>query len=102
VLTPPLAIDYLASHELEVSYGSLYPSEDDLMFTGFSSDSVAALKGRVTISLDGARVLDAETESYESTPEEVKVGRNDLGGSTSNPLFTGEIIDSKRVWPETK
>jgi len=99
-LSPPIPVDYAATHEVIISYGALYPSEDDLMFDGFSKRYVEDLKGRVSVSLDGVSIVDSEAESYATTVEEVTVGKNKIKGTTSNPLFTGEILEMSRIWPE--
>jgi hypothetical protein len=101
-LTKPIAIDYGAEHELEISLGSLFPPADDPVFAGMPAPQVAAIKNTVLVKLDGRAVIDAPADCYESNPLQVTVGRNTIKGTTSNPRFTGEILASERVWPEIK
>jgi hypothetical protein len=99
-LTPPIAINYARDHELEISMGSLSPLPEDAVFVGVPSAMISQLKTRVTVTFDGTKVIDAPTESYASSPQEVTVGHNLIKGTTSNPLFTGKILSSSYIWPE--
>ena len=99
-LTAPIALDYSRVHELEISMGSLFPPEEDVVFMGMSAAAVAELKGNVWVSLDGRTVLQAPSEFWDSPPAQVTVGRNDIKGTTSNPRFNGEVLECKRVWPD--
>jgi hypothetical protein len=98
-LSGPIPIDYSIPHQIEISMGSLYPNEDDLMFADLPEKYVSGLKGSVSVKLDGKEVVHELSECYESTPGQVQVGKNQIHGTTSNPLFTGELLDIKRIWP---
>lgn len=97
-LTKPIAIDYSKVHTLEISMGSLFPPAEDVVFVGMSSDVVASLKGRVIVKLDGKTVIDAAGNCYDSSPEQVTVGRNDINGTSAGPLFSGKILSVERDW----
>ena len=82
--------------------GSLFPPEEDIIFVGMSAKSVAELKGRMWVKLDGKTVLEAASEFWDSPPTQVAIGRNEIKGTTSNPRFSGEILSCKRIWPDLK
>ena len=75
-------------HALEVSLGSLFPPGPD--------DSPAR---RARILMDGTAVLDIEQDTYDSSPYDVAVGTNPIGGSTCGYAFTGAILSVKRGPP---
>jgi len=97
-VTKPIAIDYGAVHQLEISMGSLYPPADDFVFAGMPATQIDAIKDTVRVVLDGRTVIDTAAGCYESSPLQVTVGRNTINGTTSNPRFTGDILGSERVW----
>jgi hypothetical protein len=82
------------AHELILSLGSLLPS------MGPGGDTFAFLRRRCSILLDGTPVLACESEFYPATPAQVFVGENPIGGSTTGPAFTGQIIRVEPVKPE--
>jgi hypothetical protein len=99
-LSPPIPIDYAKDHDVDISMGSLYPPGEDFVFFGMSPKWVASLKETVWVKVDGNPVIQAPSEFWDASPGQVTIGRNDIKGTTSNPRFTGEIIECKRVWPE--
>jgi hypothetical protein len=98
-LSRPLKIDFGKEHELDISIGSLFPSEEDIVFAGWAPAKVTALKQRVLIKLDGQTIIDAQGECYESNSGDVTVGRNEISGTSAGPIFTGKILSIQRVWP---
>ncbi len=101
-LSEPIRVDLAKEHDIEISMGSLFPPEEDIIFVGMSAKSVAQLKGRMWVKLDGRTVIDASSEFWDSPPTQVAIGRNEIKGTTSNPRFTGEILSCKRIWPDLK
>lgn len=99
--TKPIEIDYAAEHTMEISVGSLFPPEEAVVFDGLKPETVSDLKHRVQISLDGQPVLDLTANGYEASESTVTIGRNDIKGTSSGPLFTGEVLSAERVWPST-
>jgi hypothetical protein len=91
-LSPPVLIDYNAVHHLRISMGSLSPRDSDPGLRGLPQADIDALKSRVAITIDNRIVLDVAAESYETPPASVTVGRNQIGGSTTGPAFTGQIL----------
>jgi hypothetical protein len=101
-LSPPIEIDYAKVHDLEISMGSLFPPQEDIIFVGMSPEAVADIKGQVWVRLDGRTVIQAPSEFWDSPPTQVTIGRNDIKGTSSSPLFSGDILESKRTWPDLK
>jgi hypothetical protein len=82
------------AHELTLSLGSLLPS------TGSGGDAFAPLRRRCSIWLDDKPVLVCESEFYPATPARIFFGANPIGGSTTGPAFTGQIVSVEPVKPE--
>ena len=89
-------------YRLILSMGSLYPPRDDPWFAGQTGAAVQAAKGRVSILLDDRPVLSADSPAHESPAAFVRIGANDIGGSTTGPEFTGTIRSRERVSPATR
>lgn len=84
---------------LEVTMGSLYPPRGHVFWKDFEAAEIERLKRLVQVRLNGVVVLEHEQEAYESSPYDVRVGRNILGGSTCEYEFTGELIKAERLPP---
>jgi hypothetical protein len=63
----------------------------------FPVNSAASQERRIQILLDGARVLDSDQHTYDSSPHDVFFGINAIGGSTCGYAFTGRILSVERV-----
>jgi hypothetical protein len=87
IRTTWLPIDYAVDHVVEIQMGALLPP----------SGNSAPLKGRVHLMFDGEVVLDADQPTYESSPADVLIGKNSIGGSTCSYEFSGEIKSVKRL-----
>jgi hypothetical protein len=85
----PVEIDYGQPHRLEITLDSLYPPA--LRDRPFS--------GRVRVALDGTIVLEGPADCFPSAPYEIRLGVNPLGGSITDPAFTGKILSTERRQP---
>ncbi len=74
----PVAIAPGEVISLIIEMGSLFPAGE------FPAD-------RTRVSLDGIIALEARVPLYFVKPEEIEIGRNSIGLSTSGPQFVGEI-----------
>jgi hypothetical protein len=54
---------------------------------------------RARIELDGVAVLDVEQDTYDSSPYDVAIGTNPIGGSTCGYAFSGRLLSVKRGPP---
>jgi hypothetical protein len=98
-VTAPVAYDPSREHEIEISLGSLFPPESDILFVGRPATQINAAKRRLLVKLDGVTVLDAPGECYESLPSQVTVGANNIKGTSAGPTFSGQILSTERIWP---
>jgi len=101
-LSPPIAIDYSKEQKLEISFGALFPPEDDMLYADQPEAEVEKLKKTVRVRLNGRTVFEHQLRSFESLPSQVTIGRNTIQASTCDPEFFGQIIRSERVWPEVQ
>jgi hypothetical protein len=82
--TDPLEVDYGQAQHIEISMGSLYPPHG------------GGLGGRVIVRLNGEAILDGVSNFHPSTPEEVHIGVNSIGGANCGWEFTGHILSLER------
>jgi hypothetical protein len=87
----PVEVDYSQPHSLSISFGSLYPP-------GSPQRDSGALK----VLMDGLPVLDGDFSCYPSSPAEVRVAENPIGGSTCGPAFTGNILGIEQIGERRK
>jgi hypothetical protein len=92
-------VDYAKDHEIVVSMGSLFPATDSPLFRSLSADEVSRLKGTITVEMDGKTVLQARSEFYGSSPQQVEIGANRIHASSCGQSFTGTISQPVRFWP---
>jgi hypothetical protein len=101
LLSEPFYLDTSVAHKVEVSFGGLYPPQDSAFY--LNRPTLAGLRGKTIILLDGRPVLNAEEISHPSTPSRITVGANLIGGTTANALFSGSVrdveLDSLSVLP---
>jgi hypothetical protein len=84
----PIRIPVGAEHTVQVAMGALFPSASN-----------GPPQQRLRVLLDGAAVIDADQDTYASSPYDVIVGTNAIGGSTCAYAFTGRILKVERVPP---
>lgn len=96
-ISPPIAIDYAATHTLTLHLGSLYPPRQHPLFETWSEAQVNSVRRRLDIALNGHPVLQASVNVYGSTPDGIKIGSNTLAADVTQPQFTGQIISAQRL-----
>lgn len=82
-------VDPRAVQTIEVDFGALHP--------GAAAHGGGDSRGRLTLELNGRKVLDQEVAFYSSDPQAVSVGFNPIQASTAGPSFTGELIGTQRI-----
>lgn len=92
-----LPIDYSVNHVVEIQMGALFPPPGHVLLSRLPPDEIPRLKNRIRVVLDGEVVLDAEQPTYDSSPYDVVVGRNAIGGSSCVYGFSGEIKSTTRL-----
>lgn len=85
------------SHHLEIDMGSLYPEASAAMERALGPDEIARRRRRLLVRLDGETVFTADGEFHPSAPQDVQVGSNGIGASSTAPLFTGVIEHVERA-----
>lgn len=85
IVGKPVEVDYGQTHRLAISFPALYPPGSPL------NKSKA-----VRVLLDGRVALDGVYACHPSTSDEIKIGKNPIGGSTCGPSFTGWIVSVER------
>ena len=84
----PIRVPFGGEHILQIAMGALFPSAAN-----------GPPPQHLRVLLDGDAVIDAEQDTYASSPYDVTVGANAIGGSTCAYAFTGKILRVERVPP---
>ncbi len=98
ILSKEIAVDRSKPHALLIVFGSLFPAETDEFFAAYSERKI--LKRRLYVTLDGAVVFDEAREFNPSSPNEITIGYNMIGASTTVPELTATILNVERLPPE--
>ncbi len=97
-LGPVIEIDPAKPQEITFTLGSLFPPANHPAWTGSPGEAQRASRARrVEVRLGDRVALSFEHTAYDSLPNQVVVGRNDLGASSCERLFSGEILGQKRL-----
>jgi hypothetical protein len=96
-ISPPIAIDYAATHRVTIHLGSLYPPRQHPLFKTWSEAQVNKVRRRLDIALNGQPALQASVNVYNSTPDGINIGSNHLAADVCQTRFTGEILSTQRL-----
>jgi hypothetical protein len=77
---------------VELECGALVPPFAHPMFEGWTFREWTEASRRVRVRVDGNEVLAAVVGSYESTAEDVRIGRMALASGSVADAFTGQIV----------
>lgn len=94
----PITIDPEHLYLLEISTGSLIP--DISLYTNPAPEVVspqAASRNLISIKLNDRVILQERSNSFDTTEEEISIGKNLIEGTSCGPIFTGEIRDVQRI-----
>jgi len=91
--TADVFFDPDVEHRVEVDLGSLHPK--------LTPADLHAAKARLRVRLDGRGIADVARPFNPAQPEEVYVGHNGIGASTSEVNFAGPRLAYERIaqWP---
>jgi hypothetical protein len=92
----PVEVDPARPQEFLVSAGSLYPSGDPAVDRLDAADR-ARLQNLVQVSLNGRVIFRRRVATPAVSPETVTVGESRIGGSSTEPRFTGDLLDYERL-----
>ncbi|PTY02512.1 hypothetical protein DB347_24220 [Opitutaceae bacterium EW11] len=90
VTSDPIAIDYSATNQFEISVGSLYPELGDSWW-GEKPGRPRTAKNTVFVKVNDQIVLNTPFAAHPTNRDDIVVGLNPIGGSTAESAFTGEI-----------
>ncbi len=86
----PVALAESRRAIIVVSHGGLMPPREARLYA--QSPELMALLDSVVIAVDGRPILVASVKPYPTALENITVGRNTIGGSTTTAQFGGEIF----------
>jgi hypothetical protein len=86
-----------AVHEIVVCLGHLLPAANHPL--SGELPWLAQLRDKAVIEWDGQIVLNQRVAFHPAPRQNVAVGRNFIGGSSTAPAFTGTIIGAQRLHP---
>ena len=90
LLGDPIAVDYLATHRLSITMDSLY-----------ASGHTPRHPNDVRVLLDGLLALQCSSPCYPSEPSQIRMGKNEIGGSVCRSSFAGRLVLLER-YPEMR
>ena len=96
-LGPVVEIDPAKPQDLTLTLGSLVPPAGHSAWSGRPADARSSLADRIEVRLGDRIVLSANRTAYASRPDQVVIARNDLGASSCQRLFGGEILRHRRL-----
>jgi hypothetical protein len=97
-LSDPVEVNYSEPHEIWVLEGALFPEAGDNAMWGPTSPARRALlKSMVAVMFDGKTILSGTIATYPTAKDQVVIGRNSIGASTSEPVFSGILRYSERT-----
>ncbi len=96
----PIAVDYEGIQNVEIGLGSLYPEPSGSKEANSTEPELRDLRNRVFVKWNGVLVLSEVAAAYPTSPSEVTVGANTIGGSTTLSHFSGDILSLSRGAPE--
>jgi hypothetical protein len=85
----PVKLEPGRDYDLLISAGFLLPPAGAPLFA--REPHWAELGKRVIVAVDGVRVFDVRADSHPSTPGQITLGANYIGGSTTGPGFQGSL-----------
>jgi len=91
MVSPLVEVDLTTIHELVLTMDALYAPS--------GQSEPAPLRGQVAIWLDGRRVLSGPSACHPTTAEQIILGYNLIGGSTTGAVFRGAVLEVAAVAP---
>jgi hypothetical protein len=92
----PIAVDYQKPQKVEVSLDSLFPSGVSAGEEGPGVKAAVRSRHGIIVKWNGVLVLSEDAVAFPSKPSEVKIGENAIGGSSTLPRFSGQILSVAR------
>ena len=83
----PVEVDFARAHEIVITSGALLPAAGNPTYAG--DPALEGLRGHFLVRMDGRTVLSRHTDCYPSPRESIHFGANLIGGSSTEPYFSG-------------
>jgi hypothetical protein len=90
-------VDLTVEHQIEIEHGGLYPPQSDPLWAVVSPSQRTVYKSKLRIKLDGVVVLECGSNANDASPISVTPGINSIGGSSTGPLFLGQLLSAERL-----
>ena len=86
----PVAIDRSREQTVVIDFGSLEK-------VGDPDQARHVRRSGVTVTIDGVQVWQQESEFYVAEDAEIAIGRNVIGGTSCEAIFSGDVLSAERV-----
>lgn len=96
-LSAPIPVTYGQPHRLEISMGSLYPSDGNPALSSMRDSEVANLKRTLRVDLDGNKVFEVPAQFSPAKPRHVRIGLSTILRDYCVPEFSGQILSTTRL-----
>lgn len=97
LMTRPIAVDYGATHSMDLSLGSLYPAAWHRDWGGVPGLRRQQALSHAFVILDGETALFADQTAFPSDPAGVVAGKDSIGAPDCEPAFSGIIYLQQRL-----
>ncbi len=85
-------------HSIVVSLGSLFPDRSNALYA--RHPAWPSLRRWLVVIVDSKVVLKVPLLAYPSTPDQVGLARNEVGGSSAVPFFRGTVLGTDFTSPD--
>ena len=92
-----IPIDYHQAHRITVDMPPLYPPLGDPYFDGIPKGAVESFGERLTIDLDGIRIIDTAQQFYPPIALRPSIGSGGANQTSLGNRFSGEILGVRRL-----
>ena len=97
IMGHPIAVDYGATHAINLSLGSLYPPAADPAWQELPATRRVQAGGTISVTLDGQPALLVPQAAFPAARGETIVGQNATAASDCGPAFTGTLLVAQRL-----
>lgn len=91
-----LPVNYFHEQDFVIDSSALYPPDNPAV-RALNPLARQVLLHRLRVELNGHLVLEMPRSAFPSTLDEITVGRNQIGASTADSVFTGTIASVRRL-----
>ncbi len=92
----PLPVNFFHEQEFVIDSSALYPADHPAVRT-LNPLARHQLRGELRVELNGQLALAVPRDAFPSTLDEITVGRMQIGASTAEARFTGDIVAVDRL-----